>query len=430
MRPVSRRLLRAVAIVGLLGLISFAVFCIGLEVWAEYQVRATHKALERQDYNSAWDHVTKALKVRKKSAELHLLAARVARQGGQLDEADDLLTRTFQLQGGTSEQLQLERLMLLAQSGQVQEVYERLFAYVASDEPEAPLVLEALTVGFLREQLASPAIICAEIWLQKEPNNVQALIYHAVCAVATGSSPIAVEDIEQALERAPERPELRQVMAGVYTQANEYSKAMDLYDELLQNKPEDDDVLLGAAKCKFGLANFDECKVLLDRLIDKNPENTDALALRGKLALFMENAVDAERWNRKALAIDPNHHEASYNLEQCLLSQGKLEEAEEEARNRKAIEADMNRVQDLLMNHLARPTMPRAEVYHELGEILLRRGQTEMGIFWLYKALGRDPAYQPTHKVLVSYYEKKGDKTAAASHRRLLKEKALPPGVK
>ena len=74
--------------------------------------------------------------------------------------------------------------------------------------------------------------------------------------------------------------------------------------------------------------------------------------------------------------------------------------------------------------------MPRAEVYHELGEILLRRGQTEMGIFWLYKALGRDPAYQPTHKVLVSYYEKKGDKTAAASHRRLLKEKALPPGVK
>ena len=56
--------------------------------------------------------------------------------------------------------------------------------------------------------------------------------------------------------------------------------------------------------------------------------------------------------------------------------------------------------------------------WDELGETLIQIGKDQHGLYWLERALERDPGHQRSHRALAAYYEKKGDATNAASHRR------------
>ncbi len=55
--------------------------------------------------------------------------------------------------------------------------------------------------------------------------------------------------------------------------------------------------------------------------------------------------------------------------------------------------------------------------YAELGELLLGMNQEKRGLYWLYRALDRDPNHAQAHRVLAAHYERKGDAEKAAAHR-------------
>jgi tetratricopeptide (TPR) repeat protein len=415
-----------VAVLLLVALISFCAYWLGLEAWAWYQVRATHKALAHQDYPAAWEHITKALKVRSRSAELHLLAARVARVNDKYNEANDHMQRCFELQGGTSEPLQLERLMLQAQSGRVQEVFQQLSYYVAEDNPAAAQVLEALCVGFFRQGIYNVAITTAEFWLKREPDNIQALYYHGMCAAMQGAGPIAAQDLERAQELAPERDDIRRALAHVYLENNDYPKAAPLFERLLDKDPDDAICQAGMARCKIGLNRLDEAEQFLDSLIKNDTADAELLTERGKVAYQLNQPTKAVEWYRKAIAANPNYRQAYVGLQDTLNWLGKTDEAAEVQRQRRAIDDDMKRHQEL-MEKVSRPQKVSADVYCELGEILMRRGPPENGVFWLYKALEENRGHQPTHKALAEYWEKKGDTKRAEQHRSQLRSMRPPP---
>src|SRR5262249_3635257 len=176
-----RRLGRGVVISLLIALAGLGFVMIGAEIWARYHIRATHAALDKQDHEIAWVHVQKALKGRSRSADLHLLAARVARQSERMEDAKYHLEKCFELQGGISESLQIERMMLAAQTGRVETVVEPLYDYVRNDHPSSPLILEALAMGFRQLRSGSVAARFATLWLEREPDNVQALTCHGAC---------------------------------------------------------------------------------------------------------------------------------------------------------------------------------------------------------------------------------------------------------
>jgi Tfp pilus assembly protein PilF len=55
----------------------------------------------------------------------------------------------------------------------------------------------------------------------------------------------------------------------------------------------------------------------------------------------------------------------------------------------------------------------------EAGTILLRNGLKEDGRRWLLSALREDPYHAPTHAALGDYYQKEGNDSLAAFHRRI-----------
>jgi tetratricopeptide (TPR) repeat protein len=392
---------------------------LGADLYARHHIRATYAALDKQDYESAWEHVEKALRGRPRSADLHLLAARVARQSERMEEAHYHLERCFELQHGISEPLQIERMMLAAQTGRAETVLEPLFDYVRKDHPSSPLILEALCMGFRQLRSGNVATYFADKWVQLEPENVQALITHGVCLGELGNFDAAAKDFEKAYSLAPDHPGSRINLAIVRLETAQFKSASELFEQVLALEPDNTSALLGLAQCKIALNEHEQAQSILDGLIEREQETPEILVERGKVALQMNQPELAEKWTRKAFEKMPHHHAAVCQLELCLRALGRLKEANDLGEQRTRLEAEMHQLQDLLSVVLSRPGPHRPTTYLELGEIFLKRGETNQALYYLYKALEGDPTFKPAHALLADYYEKEGNTERATNHRAM-----------
>src|SRR5262245_9098174 len=281
-RTQTQRLLRLWVLIVLLALILLGLARAGAEVYASYQIRAADKALERQNYKEAKPHLEAALKVRPNSADLHLRLGRLCRQMNNLDEAYEHLKACRRLEG-ESEAYQLEMLMCRAQSGFFEEVLGKLWVYYEQDRPEAPLVCESLTLSCMSQDMIGMALGMADHWLQKQPDNVQALYYKGWCNSELGSVDVALVSLEKAVARDPDREDIQQMRGFMLCDLQRYDEARTIIENYLKNHPDDALSLLYLARCLYGKGQTEQAQEVLSRAIDDNNIVTPALlAERGK----------------------------------------------------------------------------------------------------------------------------------------------------
>src|SRR5438105_15320169 len=121
----------------------------GCFLWAEFQLRAARRALERRAYPEAQAHLRRYLQVWPRSATAHLLGARCARGAGNFDEAFSLLAACRRLHADR-DALLLEEYLLDAQRGTLGLVEEEALRHrVEQSGPETPDILEAMALGCL-----------------------------------------------------------------------------------------------------------------------------------------------------------------------------------------------------------------------------------------------------------------------------------------
>jgi Tfp pilus assembly protein PilF len=414
---------RLAGILLLIALIGLGGLMIGPDLWARYHIRATHSALSKQDYDRAWNHVQKALQGRPRSADLHLLAAQVARRSEHMAEAQQHLEKCFELQSGISEPLQIERMMLAAQMGRAETVVEPLFDYVRNDHPSSALILESLCMGFRQLKSGHMAARFAGMWLEREPDNVQALTCHGVCFGELGNFTAAGKDFERAFQIAPDHPGCRLNLGIVRLEMAQFRTAAELFEQVVAAEPDNTSALLGLAQCKVAMNEHEQAQAILDGMIEREQEGADVLVERGKVALQLGQPDVALKWTRKAYEKDPYHHTALYQLELCFRIQGKTKEANEIGQQLVHLEEEMRRLQELMTEVISRPGPHRPGVYQELGEISVKRGDKNQAFYWLYKALERDPMNKQAHTLLADVHEKVGNTERANEHRDLAQGK-------
>jgi predicted Zn-dependent protease len=183
-------------------------------------------------------------------------------------------------------------------------------------------------------------------------------------------------------------------------------------------------VLLGLAHC-YRLLNQPAvaCR-LLETLLAEEPGHGPALAQRGRLALENESAAEAETWFCRAATAMPFEKDVNYGFHQCLVSLGKVREAEEVLLRMKRVEVDLARLDEVTRAISGRPHDPALR--YEAGAILMRNGQEAEGLRWLESALQEAPRHPASHRALADYYERTGDPDRAAKHRLLA---GLPKGL-
>jgi tetratricopeptide (TPR) repeat protein len=387
--------------------------------WAAWQEHAARKALAEERFDDAQRHIDRLLWLRPGSASANMLAARIACERGAYSQAEEYLNRCGQA-NGMSEPLQLEWLLLRCQRGEVDALAPGFWAAVKGNAPESPDLLEAMAAVYMRQARYAEAMRCLDRWVELAPDSARARHWRGWVANQLDHRGKAIGDYEHALQVQPGRSVVRLLLAELLVESSRQAEAAPHLERLRQERPDDPAVLVALARCRMVQLKPDEARALLESVLAKHPNHFDALLRRGELEYSERHFAEAERWQRKALeqkSLDP---EARYALYLSLRAQGDRPREAQEAlarweQDRKA----RDRLVRLMRTELA-AKKDDPDLAREAGELLLRLGEDQRGLFWLGHALALNPRHAPTLRVLLAYYERTNNAERAAECREQL----------
>ena len=387
-----------------LGVLVVAFILVFPHLWAWYHFRAARSALEQFHNPQAIRHLLACREVWPNNPDVQLMAARAARRARTYRDAEILLDNYRRVRG-LDEALSFEQLLLSAERN-VDSVAEVCRRHVEENHPEAVLILEALTRGFLRQYQLGPARFCLGEWLKRQPDNPQALCLQGEIHLDYEHSQVgALASYRRAVELDPDHEEARLGLAIVLLQCQTFAEAAGHLEYLRKCQPDNLHIQVGLAECRRGLGKGAEALRLVESVLARRPEYPQALALRGQLALDQGQFAAAEDYLRRAVELNPRDQRTRYNLILCLNRNGKFAEARRHKRKHKRMEEDLKQFHTIVTRDLARRPHDPA-LHYTLGRLLLRSGHRGEARRWLQSALRLDPQYAPARQALAEYYQK------------------------
>ena len=395
-------------------------------LWAGYHAFAGESALNRYHSAEARAHLDACLRVWpwSRSGRTHVLAARAARRQGDFDEALRLLHECQDALHEDSPEAVLEWAMLRAVMGDLDATAEPLRKAAHQNPSLVPLVLEALTEGYLTMSRILEALHCTDDWLALEPNNAQAWFLRGKIHRQVGAAQEVAADCRHVLDVDPERAEARWWLALALLDIGEYRNAYQHLQVLQQQRPDDAELRVRMAMCLWRMDRQPEARNLLDRVLAEHPHHGLALRTRGQISLTAGRFAEAEPWLSEAARVLPYDYGAQNALWECLRQEGKTEQAESQ-RERKELLYERRQRQAEILTHLMsqRPDDPALQC--ELGTLALHLGAPQVGEAWLLSALRLDDHYVPALEALAKYYQERGDAERAEQYRQRAKNATI-----
>ncbi len=454
------------ALVVLLVGVLFAV--IGLSGYLVYRAwrasehwKAAEAAIGQRHYPQAIGHLQAYLAVWPDSAPAHFLLARTAWRMGNYDLAKDHLDRCQQL-GWNAEVLKQERYLLRAHQGDITPETEKYLVPLARKDrnnPEAPLIFEALAKGYLRTHRMIPARHCLDAWIDQQPNNSEALVWRAWLRGVRGDREGSLEDYRRAVELDPSDDQARLRLCELLLAQVDPDQAVPHLEVLRAHRPDQPAVLLAWDAYYRSQGRTSDSTQTLDRLLADprfkellryrlkgelrwptalSPETQDwvrqdgelappegrtwnhlaqlyvtALDQRALLSLTHNELAPVEPWLRQALRVAPHDSQAHFLMAQYLDKKGRHAEADKHRTTWQALKEKQKEL-DKVGQELAR-TPDDSALRCRAAELLLQLGQEADGLRWLDRIAQDDPQYVPpatTVKELQTYYERSKDPLA------------------
>lgn len=397
---IARRGRLALIVLLVFGVVGFAA----VHVRAWYHYRAAQTSLLRYHFAQARNHLAIVLKTWPSSQNVHLLAARAARLEGDFADAEQHLRICEQGHPSTAETL-LEWAMLRAQMGELEPVETHLRDLLRQGrELSPPLIQEALIEGYIRTYRLGTAKAGIEDWLQRSPDDTQALFLQGNLWQQAQEPQKALASYRRAVELDPQRDDARWRLSQCLLPLGLYEEANAHLEYLHRHYPHNVEMTVDLAGARFKQGQLTEARQLLDAVLAEHPDNEPALRERGRLALADENAAAAEKWLRQAQKINPHDAQLLPLLSTALEQQGKKDEAQALQERSQQNFRDFQRLGQICLHEMgARPNDPK--LHSELGALLLRLGYREAGRSWLLIALQEDPNCAAARTALETAYQ-------------------------
>lgn len=387
--------------------------------YALWQWRSAQLAVKDNRPADARNHLDLCLRVWPRSTRVHLLAARAARQTSDFEAAEAHLTRCLQLQQGATEAVQVEFLLLRAQTGEADDVATTLLEYIESNQEERELILRTLAQAFMHHLRYGPAYVCLSRWIDLKPSSAQPYYWRGLVLERLNNSDEAMKDLLLGLEVEPDSVKIRLHVAEMLVADNRPLEALVHLERLQRQAPGRADVMACLGQCRYLQGQNGEARRLLEGAVRELPDNLPVLLHLAKLDMHEGKAQDAELRLRRIVKLDFAYTEAHYLLVSALQMLGRDDEAKASLALFAKYTAVLEQANKLLKHEAQQPSND-PNVASEIGRLLLQIGHDRSGVYWLDQALLRDPHHQATHRAFAEFFESKGLAARAASHRRRL----------
>ena len=211
--------------------------------------------------------------------------------------------------------------------------------------------------------------------IELNPNYAEALVNRGLIRLSQENKPKALADLELAHKLKPHIKQIWELVVGLKVEAQEYSDAIVLLNNMIEIDPEDEKRLATLALCYQHLKDFNSAIEAYNKVLAIKPDYADAYYNMGNALKDQGKLEEAIEAYNKALAINPDHADAYNNMGITLKDQGKLEEAMEAFNKALAIKPD------------------NADAYNNMGITLKEQGRLEEAIEACNKALAIKPDY-------------------------------------
>ena len=417
------------AIVALFAIVVASVVACVVGSWqfSHYSCRRSIVDLNHDRVTEARDRLKIAIRTWPWNDDAQFWAARAARVNGDLSAAEVHLTRCLKLNGGATERVQLEFLLLRAQAGEIEEMASILFGLIQQEggHPEALAILKTLGKVYMQRLRLRPAYACMSKWIELAPDDPTPYHYRGWVNERLSNSKLAQEDFLKSLELDPEQIEVRLRVVELYLNEKKALEALPHVERLYQMIPNDPRVQARLGMC-LSFMGQERARSLMEAAEPHLPDDASLLVAMANFDLQDNRPLDAERRLRKILAIDPSDTEAMFVLATALQLQGRTEESETVRTSCIEKRAKVDRIHELLKDTADTPNAS-VNINIEIGDLFLQIDRDKHGVYWVEQALERDPTNQRAHRILTAYYEKKGDLENAARHRRQLRSTSTGP---
>jgi tetratricopeptide (TPR) repeat protein len=282
---------------------------------AELRWRAAETARKRRDFADARGYLLVNLAADPTSARDHFLLARVARQFGAFEDAEEQLNLCKKWDGESS-RVAIERMLLSVQQGYFSRHTEiQLRKRIEAGDPESGEILEALSVGCLVTYRFADALGYLSKWIELTPDNFQAHAWRGMAKERLSDIPGARADAERAVGLAPTNFSAQLSLGQILLKSTHFREAEMVFAQLAQGYPRDPLVAMGLAQAKSKVhPDGVEARRILDDLLTRFPDDSPVLIERARLALQQGEPARAENWLRRAAELAPWEYEIHYRV--------------------------------------------------------------------------------------------------------------------
>jgi tetratricopeptide (TPR) repeat protein len=341
-------------------------------------------------------------------AEEAFLLAVALRRGGRPAEAEEPLRRAAAL-GWPSAQIELQRCLLVAQSGRVPEAEPRLKEIMLTDvdDESAEQIYEAMSKGYMIAFRLQEAMGCLEYWLEWQPDAPRALLWRAEISRRGQQSKAAIEDYAAVLRLDPSNYEARFEMARTKLATGDVAKAHEELLHCLEISPDDAVVLAALAQSSRRLGELEDSVKYARAALEEQPlaqrstrTRVDALTELGHAQLALGDIPKAIEAFSQVVEVDSGNLAVHHSLSRAYALLGNEEAAEQAQQDAKKAWTQDTRSFEMLLMLKDEPT--NADLRVEMGSILLDQKQIPEAMRWFQSALLVDPNHREAKKYLAS----------------------------
>jgi arylsulfatase A-like enzyme/Flp pilus assembly protein TadD len=322
---------------------------------------------------------TRALFALHGSTDVRIRLANLLLAEGHADESLAVLDEGTSLQDGEQSAVGLARGRALMELGQYAEAEQAALAVLARDPAPNDRALALRSQARAAQGHEKEEIETLVALLAAPPTGVEALpetrLLLAGLLRRDGRDPDAVRVLEA---NAPPTPAQSRMLADIALARGDGTRAVGLYEELLERAPMADDVRRTLAELYDSLGRSEEAVAFYDALILVDPEDATLRVDRGTSFFRLGQRAAAEQDFRDAIAIDEAIPEAHLNLALLLLGSGQEAEAETELTRSLALRPEFAKAHFHLAGLYRRRGDPRAAEHAEQATRL--SGQMSKGM--------------------------------------------------
>jgi len=352
--------------------------------------------VQQKDREGALADAEHAVKLAPANENATALLASLYRQAGENGRAIELVKEAVnRVPSSVDMRLVLANLYLTVGD---QGLADEQLREIVKLKPKELRYRQQLALSYMRAKKTDEAEKTLREAVDALPESVETKLTYVEFLASQGSPERGQKALEDFIAREPRNYELRFGLGALQQRNNQVDAALATYGKILE---EDGDGVQGlAARLRIAAIHvaakrFDEAATLVARVLQENPRDSDALILRGNIALERQDPASAIADLRAVLRDKPGAVGILRTLARAHVANNELALAEETLRSaRESAPADV-------------------DVRIELAQLLNRSGRAEQAVALLEETVNAAPTNVTAREVLVRGYIASRDFDAA-----------------